>query len=83
MQNKKTFSNPSKMLVAHRDVEEVKFFMLPLPAHLEVLSFRVRFHFLTLEIFYFRFQLRIELVAPEFTSASSLIHQSAPAFTKI
>ena len=65
------------------DVEAIKFLMLPLSAPLEVLCFRVRFRFLTFEIFRFRFHLRIELVASEFVSASSLFHQSASASTKI
>ena len=64
-----------------RDVEAVKFLMLPLPAPLEVLCFQVRFRFLTFRIFCFRFQ--IELVASEFASASSLCHQTASASTKI
>ena len=64
-----------------RDVEAVKFLMLPLPAPLEVLCFQVRF--LTFRIFCFRFRLRIELIASEFASASSLFHQSASASTKI
>ena len=59
-------------LDAFRDVEAVKFLMLPLPAPLEVLCFRVRFRFLTFGIFCFRFQLRIKLVASEFASASSI-----------
>ena len=62
-----------------RDVEAVKFLMLPLPAPFEVLCFRVRFCFLTSGIFCFRFQLRIELVASEFASTSSPFHQSASA----
>ena len=41
---------------------------------LEILRFRVRFRFLIFGIFCFRFQLRIELVASEFTSASGLFH---------
>ena len=57
-----------------------KILILPLPAHLEVLCFRVRFR--TFEIFCFRFQLRIELVAYKFASASNLFHQSASASTK-
>ena len=71
--------------VTDRDVEAVKFLMLPLPAPLEVLCFRVRFRFLTFGIFRFYFWHRIELIAPEFTSASSLFHQSdsASASTKI
>ena len=63
-------------------MEAVKFLMLPLAAPPEVLFFRGRFCFLTSGIFRFRFQLRIELVASEFASASSLFHQSASAFTK-
>ena len=66
---------------ANRDVEAVKYLMLPLPAPLEVLSFRVRFRFLTCGIFCFR--LRIKLIASEFASASSLFHQSASVSTKI
>ena len=46
-----------------RDVEAVKFLMLPFPAPLEVLCFRVRFCYLTFGIFCFRFLLRIELFA--------------------
>ena len=52
-------------------MEAVNFLMLPLPAPLEVLCFRV--HFLTFGIFCFRFQLQIELVASEFASPSSLL----------
>ena len=55
------------------DVEAVKFLMLPLPAPLEVLRFRVRFR--TFGIFCFR--LRVELVA------SSLFYQSAFASIKM
>ena len=66
-----------------KDVEAVKFLMLPLPAPLEVLSFRVRFRFLTFGFFCFRFRLRIELFASEFAFASSLFHQTASASTKI
>ena len=58
-------------------MDEVKFLMLPLPAPLEVLCFRVRFRFLTFGIFCFRF--RIELVA----SAFSFFHQSAPSSTSL
>ena len=65
------------------DVKAVRVLMLPLPAPLEVLRFRVRFRFLTFEILCFRFQLRIELVASEFASASSLFYRSASASTKI
>ena len=64
-------------IVSGRNVEAVKYLMLPPP--LEVLCFRVRFRFLTLGIFCFRFQLRIELVA----SDSSLFHRNASASTKI
>ena len=71
------------LLFMGRDVKAVKFFMPSLPASLEVLCNRVRFRFLTFEIFCFRFQLHIELVASEFASASSLFHQSASASTKI
>ena len=67
--------------VSSSDVEAVKFLMLPLPAPLEVLCFRVRFRFLTFGIFCFR--LWIELVTSEFASASSLFHQSGSASTKI
>ena len=66
-----------------RDGEAVKFLMLPFPAPVEVLYFRVRFRFLIFEMCCFRFQLRISLVASEFASASSLFHQSASASTKI
>ena len=66
--------------VETRDKEAVKFSMLPLLAPLEVLCFRVRFRFFTFEIFCFRFQLRIALVASEFASASSLFYQSASAY---
>ena len=66
-----------------RDVEAVKYLMLPLPAPLEVLCFRGRFRFLTFGNFCFRFQLRIESVASEFASASILFNQSASASTKI
>ena len=55
--------------VLSRDVEAVKFLMLPLPAPIEVLCFRVRFRYLTLGIFCFRFRLRTELIASEFASA--------------
>ena len=67
----------------NRDVEAVKFLMLPLPASLEVLCFRVcfRFRFLTFRIFCL--WLQVELVAFEFASASNLFHQSAFASTKI
>ena len=65
-----------------RDVEAFKFLMFLLPAPLEVLCFRVRFRLLIFGIFCFRFRLRIELVASEFVSASSLFHQSASASTK-
>ena len=58
----------------NRDVEAAKFLMLPLRAPLEVLCFRVRFRFLTFGIFCFRFQLRIELVASDFASASGIFH---------
>ena len=68
-------------MVLSRDVEAVKFLMLPLPAPLEVSWFRVRFRFLTFGIFCFRFRLRIDLVALEFASASSLFHQIASAST--
>ena len=61
-----------EVLVRIRDVEAVKFLMLPLPAPIEGLCFRVCFRFLTFGIFCFRFQVRIELVASEFVSASSL-----------
>ena len=57
-----------------RDVEAVKFLMLPLSAPLEVLCFRVHFGFLTFGIFCFCFQLRIKLVASKFASASCLFH---------
>ena len=67
------------LLLMSRDVEAVKFLMLPLPASLEVLCNRVRFRFLTFGIFCFRFLLDIELVAFEFASAFSLFHQSASA----
>ena len=70
-------------VICARDVEAVKFLMLPLPAPLEVLCFRVRFRFLTFGIFCFRFRLRVELVASEFASASSLFYQSASASTKM
>ena len=63
----------------NRDVEAFKFLMLPLPALLEVLYFRVRLRFLIFGIFCFRFRLRIELVASEFASTSSLFYQSASA----
>ena len=42
-----------------RDVEVIKFLMLPLPAPLELLCFRVRCRFHSFEIFCFCFQLRI------------------------
>ena len=71
----------NQLKVYNRDVEAVKFLMLPLPAPLEVLCFRVRFRFLTFGIFCFRF--RIELVASEFASASSLFHQRASASTSL
>ena len=71
----------TKSNVQTRDVEAVKFLMLPLPAPVEVLCFRVRFRFLTFGIFCFRSRLRIELVASEFASASSLFHQRASAST--
>jgi len=58
-------------------VEAVEYFLLPLPAPLEVSCFGVRFRFLTLGIFCFRFQLRIKLVTSEFASASSLFCQNA------
>ena len=64
-----------------KDVEAIKFLMLPLPAPFELLCFRVHFRFLYLGIFCFCF--RIELVASEFASDSSLFHQSASASTKI
>ena len=67
------------LLLMGRDVETVRFLMLPLPASLEVLCNRVRFRLLTFGIFCFRFLLHIELVAFEFASASSLFHQSASA----
>ena len=63
-------------------MEAVKFLMVPLPAPLEALCFRVRFRLLTFGIFRFRFQLRMELVAFEFASASGFFHQSASATTK-
>ena len=56
----------SPLLSAIREMEAVKFLMLPLPVPHEVLCFRVRFRFLTFRIFCF--QLRIELVASEFAS---------------
>ena len=59
--------------------KQSNFLILPLPALLEVLCFRVRFRFLTFGIF----RLQMELVASEFASASSLFHQSAFASTKI
>jgi len=62
-----------------KDVEAVEYFLLPLPALLEVPCFRVCFRFLTLGIFCFRFRLRIKLVA----SASSLFCQNASASFKI
>ena len=40
-----------KTVIVCGDVETVKFLMLPLPASLEVLCFRVRFRFLTFGIF--------------------------------
>ena len=67
--------------ITTRDVEAVKFLMLPPPAPLEVLCFRVRLRFLTFEIFCFRF--RVKLVAFEFASASSLFYHSASASTKM
>ena len=71
------------MRVWFRDVEAVKFLMLPLSALLEVLCFRVRYCFLTFGNFCLRFKFRKELVASEFASASSLFYQSASSFTKI
>jgi len=44
-----------------QDVEAVEFFLLSLPAPLEVSCFRVCFRVHTLGIFCFRFQLRIKL----------------------
>jgi len=70
-------------IIRSRDVEAVEYFLLPLPASLEVSCFRVRFHFLTLGIFCFRFRLRIKLVASEFASASSLFCQNASTFFRI
>jgi len=62
----------------------VEYFLLLLSAPLEVSCFRVRFHFLTLGIFCFRFQLWIKLVASEFASASSLFSQNAsPSFRSL
>ena len=52
-----------EVFVRIRDVEALKFLMLPLPAPIEDLCFRVCFRFLTFGIFCFRFQVRIELVA--------------------
>ena len=72
----------SRRVVPNRDVEAVKFLMLPLPAPLEVLCFRVRFRFLTFGIFCFCFQVWIELVASEFASASSLFQSKCFRFHK-
>ena len=74
---------PQEMKIYIRDVEAVKFLIFPLPAPLEVLCFRVRFRFLTFGIFRFHFQLRIELVASKFASASSLFYQNISASSKI
>ena len=56
--------------------------MLPLPAPLELLCFRVRFRFLTIGNFCFRFQLLYKTFASEFASASNLFHQSNFRFHK-
>ena len=53
-------------------MEAVKFLMLPLPAPLEILCFRVRFRFLNFGIFCFLFQLRIELVGGDGGTTLSL-----------
>ena len=73
--------NAEKFRALNRDVKAFKFLLLPLPALLEVLCFRVRFRFLIFGICCFRFQLRIELVASEF--ASNLFYYCASASTKI
>jgi len=61
-------------------MEAVEYFLLPIPAPFEVSCFRVCFRFLTLEIFCFRFRLRIKLVASEFPSPSSSFCQNASSF---
>jgi len=73
------YQNRTQNNLQPRDVEAVKYFLLPLPASLEVSCFRVRFRFLTLGVFCFRFQ--IKLVASEF--ASSLFCQNASASFRI
>ena len=80
--SKKNYMEKAFTIFWIRDVEAIKFLMLPLPAPLEILYFRVRFRFLIFGIFCFRFRLRIELAASEFASASGLFHQSASASTK-
>ena len=63
-------SDVMAVLVVYRDVEAVKFLMLPFPAPLEVLFFPSPLP--TFGNFCFRFRLCIELVTSEFASSSIL-----------